>query len=103
MHSTNALIVWITKSTLNILPHGVRIKSVFVVLSNQWKREKEMAFGLGNTRGGNNRGTLNPTNIGRVYVEYKDSGARVWETPSVARNAIANGQANEIKPEQPKP
>jgi len=62
-----------------------------------------MAFGLNNTKGGNTRGTLQPTSIGRIYIQYEDSGVRVWETPSVARHAIANGQAKEVKSDRPKP
>ena len=46
----------------------------------------------GNTRGGNQRGTLNPTNGDRVYIRYT-TGAKVRVTPTVARIAIERGQA----------
>ena len=62
-----------------------------------------MSSGLNNTNGGNTRGTLQPTSVGRIYIQYKDSGARAWETPSVATHAIESGQAKEINPDQPEP
>ena len=51
-----------------------------------------MALGSGDTRGGNQRGTLNPTNGDRVYIRYA-TGARVRVTPTVACVAIERGEA----------
>ena len=55
-----------------------------------------MALGSGDTMGGNQRGTLNPTNGDRVHIRYT-TGAKAWVTPTVARIAIERGQANQIR------
>ena len=51
-----------------------------------------MTLGIGGTRGGNQRGTLNPTNGDRVHIRYT-TGAKAWVTPTVAHVAIERGQA----------
>ena len=62
-----------------------------------------MSSGLNNTNGGNTRGTLQPTSVGRIYIQYKDSVARAWETQSVASHAIENGKATKVSHDQPEP
>ena len=48
--------------------------------------------------------TLEVIRVERIYIRYKQSGARVQETASIAERAIANGQAEKIvvKPKKKK-
>ena len=51
---------------------------------------------FGHTNEGNHHGTLSPINGDRVHIQYT-TGARAWETPTVARVAIERGQARAIR------
>ncbi len=62
-----------------------------------------MALGSGDTRGGNQRGTLNPREEERVRITYK-SGVTVPVTRSVAEKAVHRGEAElAVPPKNRKP
>lgn len=54
-----------------------------------------MAFGY--TNEGKQRGTIKPLEVDRILIRYKESGARVRVTESVARRAIENCEATHVR------